>query len=340
MQDTRIRFLTAFILVIVVVTGGTAGYAIIEGWSIGEGLYMAIITLTTVGFGEVRPLSAPGRVFTITYLVFSVATVGYAFSAIVSYLFGGQILVAVKERRMHRSLQRMKNHYIITGCGDIGREVAIEFRRSRTPYVVVDRDPENSELADLDEIVFVGGDATEESVLTGARIAEARGLIAVLPADADNVFVTLTARQMNPNLSIIAKASDESAAVKLRRAGATRVITPSQIAGRRIAYSILRPSVVSFLDVIVDDSAVSMRMEEFVIPVKSPLVNKTLREADIGQHTGAIVLAITDEGGRMRTDATRAVVSTVPVHAGNRIIALGSEEQLHGLEAFISGKAP
>lgn len=310
----------------------------IEGWSVSESVYMAIITLTTVGFGEVRPLSAAGRHFTIVFLILSLATVGYAFSTIVSYLFEGQIVQAVKERRMKRNLERIHDHYIVAGCGDIGREVAVEFRRSGTPFVVVDRDPEHSELADDEEIIFVRGDATEEHVLKNAKIEDAKGLVAALPADADNVFVTLTARQMKPTLSIIAKASDESAAVKLRRAGATRVITPSQIAGRRIASSILRPSVVNFLDVIVDDNEVSMRMEEFVITATAPLVEKTLREANIGQHTGAIVLAITDEQGRTRTDATRAVVSAVPVHAGDRIIALGSEQQLRELEDFLEGR--
>ena len=338
MHDPRVRFLSAFVLLLAVVAGGTLGYIAIEGWSPTESLYMAIITLTTVGFGEVHPLSAPGRHFTIVYLILSVATVGYAFSSIVSYLFEGQILQAVKERRMKRNLERIQEHYIVAGCGDIGREVALEFRKSGTPFVVVDRDPEHSELAEDEEIIFVRGDATEEHILHSARIEHAKGLIAALPADADNVFVTLTARQMNPKLAIIAKASDESAALKLRRAGASRVITPSQIAGRRIASSILRPSVVNFLDVIVDDSEVSMRMEEFVINPNAPLVEKTLREADIGQHTGAIVLAITDEHGQTRTDATRAVVSAVPVHAGDRIIALGSEQQLRELEAFLDGE--
>ena len=338
MHDSRIRFLTAFLLILIVVTGGTIGYTLIEGWTVSESLYMAIITLTTVGFAEVHPLSAMGRHFTIVYLVLSVATVGYAFSTIVSYLFEGQIMQAVKERRMKRSLERMHDHYIVAGCGDIGREVAVEFRRSDTRFVMVDRDPEHSELSEDEEIIFVKGDATEEHILHTARIEQAKGLISALPADADNVFVTLTARQMNPKLSIIAKASDESAAIKLRRAGATRVITPSQIAGRRIASSILRPSVVNFLDVIVDDSEVSMRMEEFVITPNAPLVDKTLREADIGQHTGAIVLAITDEHGQTRIDATKAVVSAVPVHAGDRIIALGSEQQLRELEAFLEGR--
>lgn len=338
MHDPRVRFLSAFVLILIVVGGGTFGYTLIEGWSVSESLYMAVITLTTVGFGEVRPLSAAGRHFTIVYLIVSVATVGYAFSSIVSYLFEGQILQAVKERRMKRSLDRIKEHYIVAGCGDIGREVALEFRKSDTPFVVVDRDPEHSELAEDEEIIFVKGDATEEHVLNQGRIEHARGLIAALPADADNVFVTLTARQMNPKLTIIAKASDESAAIKLRRAGATRVITPSQIAGRRIASSILRPSVVNFLDVIVDDSEVAMRMEEFIVTATAPLVDKTLREADIGQHTGAIVLAITDEHGRTRTDATRAVVSAVPVHAGDRIIALGSEQQLRELDSFLAGR--
>lgn len=324
-------------LLIVLLVGGTTGFRVIEGWDFTESLYMALITLTTVGFSEVHPLSPPGRNFMIVFLIVGVATVGFAISTVVNYLFEGQMLETVRRRKLERAMKRMKNHYIVCGAGDIGREVVHEFRKSRTPHVVVERDPDHSELAAESETVFIVGDASEEQVLEQAMIADARGLIAVLPSDADNVFVTLTARQLNPDLMIVAKATDHQATNKLRRAGATRVITPSQIAGRRIASSVLRPSVVNFLDVIVDDSKMSLRMEEFTITEQSPLADTTLRQANLGQHTGAIVLAITDPAGNTRIDAEQqAMVANTIVHPGDRIIALGSEKQLRLMEDFLS----
>ncbi|MCF7928688.1 MAG: potassium channel protein [Spirochaetales bacterium] len=330
------RFLWAIILIVLVVTGGTLGYILIEEWPAMDALYMALITLTTVGFGEVNPLSEPGKLFTIAYLIFGVLTVGFSISSLISYLFEGQVHIAVKERKMRSAIKRLNNHYIICGCGDIGREVAFEFIRKGTPFVVIDRDPSHSELAEEEEVLFIEGDASEEHILAQGKIETAKGLIAALPSDADNVFISLTARQMNPSLTIVSKATDQSASTKLRRAGADRVISPSQIAGRRIASTILRPSVVNFLDVIVEDSQFSMRLEEFRIEAGSSMEGKTLREADIGQHTGAIVLAIADSAGSVRVDTTRNVVSGIRMQAKDRVIAMGSSEQLASLEKLLT----
>lgn len=337
MVSSRTKVMIALVSLVTLLVGGTAGFMLIEGWDLTDSLYMALITLTTVGFSEVRPLSPTGRHFMIVFLMVGVATVGFSLSTVVNYLFEGQMLATVRRRRTERIMRRMKNHYVVCGAGDIGREVVHEFRRTGTPHVVVELDPDHSELATETETVFVTGDAAEESVLQEARIGDARGLIAVLPSDAANVFVTLTARQLNPDLMIVAKATDHQATDKLRRAGATRVITPSEIAGRRIASSVLRPTVVNFLDVIVDDSTMSMRMEEFIITERSPLANQTLREANLGQHTGAIVLTITDSRGNARTDPSQqVVVANTTIHAGDRLIALGSEHQLRQLEGFVS----
>ncbi len=336
MVDTRIRAALAGTLLVMLLFGGTLGFVVIEGWTVTESVYMTLITLTTVGFAEVQPLSPAGRHFMIVYLIVGVATVGFSVSTLINYLFEGQVVHSMRRRKRERAMRRMKNHYIVCGAGDIGREVAHEFRRSGTPHVVVERDPDHSELADDSETVFVTGDASEEAVLQEARITEARGLIAVLPSDADNVFVTLTARQLNPELLIVAKGTDESASVKLTRAGATRVITPSLIAGRRIAASMLRPSVVNFLDVVVGDSRQDMRIEEFQISPSSSLAGHTLRDVNLGQHTGAIVMAITDTYGNTRVDTTQAVLSTVRLEAGDRLIVLGRDAQLKQLEEFLN----
>lgn len=333
---SQFRFVLAAVLIFCVVTGGVAGYMLIEEWSFSDSLYMTMITLTTVGFTEVHPLSEAGRHFTIIFLIFSIGTVGYSITMLISYLFEGQFARAMKERKMERTIRRIKNHYIICGYGDIGREVALEFRRVGEKFVVVDKNPQPADLDSDSSIPFVTGDAVEEAVLKEAGIERAKGLVAALPEDTGNVFVALTARQMNPALKIVSKASDELTKRKLLKAGADRVIAPYQIAGRRIASTILRPSVVNFLDVFVDGADVSMRIEEFSIPVDSGLVGKTLLEANLGQNTGVVVLGIMSASGLARTSSSGIHLSSVRIQAGDVLIAMGSEEQLKNMENFLA----
>jgi voltage-gated potassium channel len=335
-MSSQQRFAIAAALILFVISGGVAGYMLIEEWSFSDSLYMTMITLTTVGFTEVNPLTEAGRHFTIVFLIFSIGTVGYSITTVITFLFEGQFAFAMKERRMNRMLKRVKNHYIICGCGDIGSEVALEFKRVGEKFVVVDKNPSSSELGDDPDVPFVTGDAVEESVLKEAGIERAKGLIAALPEDTGNVFVVLTARQMNPGLKIVSKASDELTKRKILKAGADRVIAPYQIAGRRIASTILRPSVVNFLDVFVDGGDVSMRIEEFVIDPSSKLAGKTLLDSNIGQHTGVVVLGIMSGNGDARTNSSGASqLSSVIIRPDDVLIAMGSEKQLESLEAFV-----
>jgi voltage-gated potassium channel len=329
------RFTIAFLLLLLLITGGTVGYALIEGWSVGDSLYMTFITITTVGFGEVRPLSAAGKHFTIIFLIFSIATVGYSLSTVIGFIFEGQILKAMQERRMLRRIKRLRDHYIICGGGGIGREVALEFKRSKVRFVVIDRDPQNSELAGDEAILFVKGEAEDDSILMEANIDRAKGLVAALPEDESNVFVVLTARQLNPDLMIVAKAADERTIKKLLKVGANRVISPYQTAGLRMASIILRPSVVSFLDIMVEGGKMTMRIEEVRIEKGSPLIDKNLRETNIGQCTGAIIVGINDPYGRTRVNpSATAMLSTVTLREGDVLIALGSEDQIQSLKSF------
>jgi voltage-gated potassium channel len=331
-----LRFLIAFFLLLLVIVFGTAGYSIIEGWPVDDSLYMTFITITTVGFGEVRPLSAQGRHFTIILIVFSIATVGYSVTILFSYLFEGIILNAMREYRMKRSIKRMKDHYIICGCGDVGREIALEFKRTKVKFLIIDREPENSELARDESVLFIKGDAIDDEVLLEANIEQARGLVSALPEDESNVFVVLTARQLNPRLTIVSQAEEQRTIRKLLKAGANRVISPSQIAGQRMASIILRPSVVNFLDIMVDSANVSMRLEEVTIEPGSPLVNKNLREAGIGRSTGAIILAINGPDGKTKVNPSASInLSNIPLREKDVLIAMGSEDQLQHLRAFV-----
>lgn len=334
-----VRFLIAICSVIVLVFGGTIGYTLIEGWPISESIYMAFITLTTVGFSEVRPLSETGRYFTIVFLIFSILTVGYSFAILISYLFEGLLVQTMRERRMTKNIKKMKDHYIICGCGDTGREVALEFKRSNLKFIVVDIDPEASQLARDESILFVKGDAVNDEVLLEANLEHAKGLASVLPDDEANVFVVLSARQLKPDLMIVSQASEERAIGKLMKAGANRVISPKQIAGRRLASIVLRPSVVNFLDVFVESVEgveVPMRLEEVQICNGSPIIDQTLRESGLGQSTGALIVGIHGPGGRTRVNPTTTTsLASVRLRDQDTLIALGSQEQIDKLKQFV-----
>jgi voltage-gated potassium channel len=331
-----VRFLIAFVLLCLLVLAGTLGYRWIEGWSVGESLYMTFITMTTVGFGEVRPLSTQGQHFTIIFLILSIGTFGYSVTVLISFIFEGQIVQAMRERRMKRTIRRIKDHYIICGGGDVGREIAREFQRARVKFLVIDTNPQSSDLARDESVIFLEGDASDDDVLLEANIERAAGLLAALPDDEDNVFIVLTARQLNPRLMIVSQASERPTFRKLIKAGANRVISPKEIAGQRMASFILRPSLVNFLDVMVGGEELGMRIEEIRVSPGSPLIDKNLREAGIGQHTGAIVVGINDSNGRTRVNPTAtSTLSSITLKEGDVLIALGNEEQLGRLDTFV-----
>jgi voltage-gated potassium channel len=327
------RFFIAFTLLGTLLLGGTVGYVLIERWPFWDSLYMTVITITTVGFGEVRPLSHGGQQFTVLLLVASIVTVGYSVTTVIRFLFEGQIVEAMRGRRMERTITGLKDHYIICGCGVVGREVATELKDAGVPFVIVDRTPETSELARNPDVLFLKGNAEDDAVLVEAGIERAKGLIAVTPDDAINVFVVLSARQLNPALTIVARAAEEPTIGKLMKAGANRVVSPYQLVGRRIASVLLRPSIVNFLDVVVEEGDVAMRLEEVRVPPGSTLVGKHLREANIGQETGAIVVGIHGPDGQPRVNPSAAVtLSSITLQEGDVLIALGGEDQLRKLK--------
>jgi len=336
-----IRFLIVVALLVIVIVGGTLGYAIIEGWSLLESLYMTFITATTVGFGEVRPLSAAGRTFTMVLIFLSIASVGYSVSIIISYIFEGQILHALKERRMAKRIDRLKDHFIICGYGAVGHSVAAELKRDGVSYVVIDRDPAQTESAFEEEVPHIVGDAADDEVLEAANIERAKGLVTTFPDDESNVFVVLSARQLNPSLTIVSQGEEERSVKKLLKAGANRVVTTSTIAGQRMAAIATRPAVTEFLEVVMRSGEAEMRLEQIRVSPESPLKGKTLRETEIGQQTGALVIGITKPGGHTNFNPTEnAAISSMVLHENDVLIALGSSEQLERMRKFVeTGKA-
>lgn len=328
----------AIFLLLALLTIGTVGYMRLEGWTLKQGLYMTVITMSTVGFREVGNLSPAGEWFTIVFIFFSITLAGFAAATITAFLVQGELRDLMKGRRMQKQIEKLENHYILCGCGAVGREIVTEFNRVGVPFVVVEKTPEEAEIPRDQEILFIQGDATDEEVLELAGIRRARGLIAALRGDPENVFVTLTARQLNPGLQIVARAGEKGTGSKLLRAGANRVISPFEIAGQRMASIVLRPNVVNFLDVVFHGNGGDLRLEEIHLSSASELVGKTLRQADLGRKTRAVIVGINDRQGKARVSpASDTPLSEVVLQAEDILIALGSDVQIGQLKKVTGG---
>lgn len=335
-----LRFVLTIIFVIILITGGTAGYKIIEGWSYTDSLYMTVITISTVGFQEVMPLSQTGKYFTIILIFGSLGIISYLITNIFTFVFGGKIVNAIRERKMIKFIKRLKDHYIICGGGDVGREIALELKRAKEKFVIIDIDPEKSELSGDTSIPFIKGDAIEDEILLEAGIKKAKGFITALPVDESNAFAVLTARQLNPDVFIVSQVEDDRNIKKLKKSGADRIISPKKIAGKRMASICTKPSVINFLDVITNIENLSLRIEEIIVPQKSPLIDKSIREIHLGEITGAMIISIYDENGNLSlTRNSVGNLSSILLKEGFKLIAFGGEKQLELLKDFvISGK--
>ena len=303
---------------------GTAGYVLLEGWTIVEALYMTAITITTVGFMEVRPLSDLGRLFTIGVIFLGVGTVAYALGSLVEYAVATQLPDTLARRRRRRMLERMSDHYIICGFGRVGRQIAEEFSNLGAPFVVLDAEPKAIDACISEGYVCVQGDATADAALIEAGIGRAKGLLTALDSDAENMYVVLSARELRPDLFIVARADLDASEPKMRRAGANRVISPYALGGRRMAALATRPNVVQFLDVVTHSQDLELWLEEVVVEPSSPLAGLTLQEAQVRQQTGALVLAVFEPDGKMVPNPPPDMRLAV----GARAIALGTRAQL------------
>jgi len=321
----RQRLEILVVAVATLVALGVAGYRLLEGYTWTEALYMTLITLSTVGFGEVRPLSLAGRWFTMGLIVLGVGTGAYAFSALTEYIVSGELQGTLARRRRMATLKKLRHHYIVCGCGRVGLQVALELQRLGLPFVVVDQHPEALERCRQHDVLYLEGEPTEDDTLRAVGIERARGLVAVLESDADNLFVVLTARGLNPELTIVAQAVSDGAAQKLYRAGADRVVSPYTMAGHRMAGLLVRPYVIAFLDATLRSPDLELWLEEIRVAENSALVGKTLAEADIRARSGANVLAIA------RGDRQVDWSPQLRIQAGDVLIVLGRREQLLAL---------
>lgn len=320
------KIILAVGLIILVITFGASGYMLIEGWSFLDALYMTITTLTTVGFREVHELSEAGMIFTLVLIMVGVGTVLYALSAGAQIIIEGELQELFGRKRLEKKIKGIKDHYIICGYGRMGRIICRELRGEKASFVIIEKDPAKGVCAG--DTLIMNGDATSDDSLRDAGIERARGLISVLPTDAENLYVVLSARGLNPSLFIVARASDEGAEGKFIRAGANRVVSPYSIGGLRIAHTVLRPAVVDFIEFATKTGNIELRMEEIFIPDGSGLSGQTLGQCGIGKELGIIIVGIKRESGEMKFNPTFRTT----INAGDTLIALGEISKLRLLE--------
>ncbi len=290
---SRRGVLGSLIFLFSVLLVGTFGYMLIEGASLLDSTYMTVITLATVGFQEVMPLSQAGKVFTMALILVGVGAVGYTFTQVATFLIGGDLQKALKGRQMEKTIHRFRNHIVVCGFGRIGRMVAESLSESGEQVVVVDK-----ELRDrMDSYTCLVGDATEDAVLEAAGIQHARALAACLPNDADNLFVTLSAKSIRSDIKVAARAIASENVAKLRRAGADEVISVHDISARRIAAVLVRPHLVNLVDIISGNREMVLELSEIQVADNPRLSGKTISEVNLKRNTGALILAVRRKDG-------------------------------------------
>ena len=335
MKMTRVRrqFIFSLVLIVVVIFFGTAGYVILEKWTAFDALYMTITTITTVGYREVHDLSDTGRVFTLVLIVSGVGTILYTLNNAARILVEGEIQEIFGRRKLEKKIKELKDHYIVCGYGRMGTVIGRELKEKGARFVVIEKGPMDGESVEPD-VLFVRGDATKDEVLKEAGIERAKGLISVLSTDAENLYVVLSARVLNPDMNIVARAGEEGSEQKLLRAGADRVVSPYYIGGMRIAHTVLKPSVVDFIEFATSAGNIDLQMEEIYVREGASIAGTTLDECGIGRELGIIIVAIKRSGGDMRFNPTFRTT----IKPGDVLIALGERTKLKVLEDMAEEK--
>jgi voltage-gated potassium channel len=329
------RIESALLALGVITVAGVLGYMVFEGWSFTDALYMTVITLTTVGYKEVRALDTTGQLWTMVLLVTGVGTLFYAAVSSVELVVEGTIRGYFGRRRMQTDISKLDGHYILCGHGRVGRQVAAEFARDDVPFVVVDQDPETIEECVAKGYLALLGEASDDEVLEAAGVRRAKGLVAAVDSDAGNVFVVLSARKLNPRLNIVARASSDESAAKLEIAGADRALSPYAVGGRRLASLATQPLIVDFLDVVTrGERGLEFRLEEFGVPEDSLIAGHTIGELRIAERTGAMILATRSPEGTFDTTPS----ASDRVRAGDTLVVLGTREQISRLEKLMKGE--
>ncbi|RKX29013.1 MAG: potassium channel protein [Candidatus Zixiibacteriota bacterium] len=319
------KLLTAILFFIVLLSSGTIGFMFLEQMKLIDALYMTVITLSTVGFGEVTPLHPLGRAFVICLILVGMGAVAFMASTIGQIVVQSQLRTLLGRRKMQKGLRKLSGHFILAGYGRVGRQVAAEFKRQKVKFVVIEIDDKSIEDLQDEGLLYIRGMATDDDVLRDAGIDSARTLISTLPDEAQNVYLTLTARDMNADLNIIARADFEDGEKKLVRAGANHVVSPHVLGGQRMAMASLRPNVVDFMHMTLGDGGMSI--EEMVIPLDSVFNGKSLAESGLKQNYGVNIVGIKKSNARITiTPEPNTILET-----GDVLVLIGPGEGLEKL---------
>lgn len=327
------NFICAAGILLGVLLLGTIGYMVIEKWDFLDSLYMTAISITTVGYGEISPLSGAGRVFTLVIIFAGIGIIAYILGLAAQAMVEFRIKSILGRRKLGMKIKSIKNHYLICGYGRIGKVISQELISKKVPLVIIDHNPELKEAFEQQQVLYIIDDATNEDILIEAGIERAKGLIAVLSSDADNLFITMTARGLSNDLFILARADEEQSNKKLVRAGANRVVMPYLIGGQKMANTIMKPAVMEFLEFMVHDKDVELEIEELLVHEKSNLKGVTLVDSRIRQEMNIMILAIRKKTGEMTFNPS----SESSIEAGDTLIALGYSTELKRLASVLAG---
>jgi len=322
MQHTRLAL--SFVFLAAVLAFGTIGYVVTEEMTAFEAFYMSIITISTVGFGEIKPLSQAGRLITVMIIVTGISLLTYTLGQLVNIFIEGELQRIFGRRKLEKHIKSLKNHFIICGYGRIGAIISMELQAEAIPFIVIEKTAEKIEKLEKNNFLYLTMDATTEETLLKAGIMEARGIVTAVSSDADNVFITLTAKGLRPDLFILSRASEEKNLEKLVRAGATRVVCPYQIGGRRMAQVLKRPTVIEFIDSATVDEGLDLRMEEAMVGPGSVLADKSLIDGRIRRDFGVIIVAIKKPSNEM-------IFNPHPeekLQSGDTVVVIGKKQDL------------
>ena len=322
------RLYKALLLLLLVVIVGVAGYMILSNYGFIDALYMTVITITTVGFGEVHPLSASEKLFTIFLILMSVVIFGFVASTVTQYIASGELFEKLKFKKVQKKIGKLKGHTIVCGYGRNGKQAVIKLKKYNKPIVIIENDEKLIENIEAYNLLYVRGNATQDEVLEKAGIKKAANLITTLPSDANNLFVVLSARQLNKKLTIVSRASDDSSDSKLRIAGANNVIMPDKLGGDHMASLLVTPDIVEFVDKLAIDADNATHLEEiFVEDLPKEFLSRSIIDLDLRRKTGCTIVGFKTPDNKyiINPEANTKLVSN------SRLIVLGSLEQIQNL---------
>lgn len=322
----------SLILLSTIIVSGTLCYTFVEGMTPFEAFYMTMITISTVGFSEIKPLSDLGRLITVFIIVSGICVLTYTLGQVARVFIEGELQILLGRKKLQKMILKLRDHYIICGYGRIGSTIARELVKEKIPFVVIEQNPTQIEQLEAEQFLYLNLDATEEEVLLNAGLERARGLVTTVTSDSDNVFISLTAKGLRPDLFILARASDPKNETKLLRAGASRVVCPYLMGGRRMAEILRKPTVVDFIDQTMMNDELGLKMEEAVITATSPLIDKTLVSSKLRQDFGVIVVAIK----KITNEMIFNPLPTAKLDAGDVIVVIGKKDSLERMQAVLA----